>query len=294
MTKTLSAFFALVTSLGVFAQAPVIEGDILLCPDTNGTANVTNDIEYDSYQWYSKIWFETSAEFLPVEGATSESFTYDWYNFDQRLIKVVATLNGETYESNVLQIDSHNWSPLVFFIHTSPGAIADDATQTYLICEGDHVKFTISGDASVFANIQWYKNGEAIQGANQMSYTANTPGDYHLVAARAVCRDYLMTTEENPVPVRANEGCFLNNEDHELAKAVKLYPNPANSSLNITLPDNAVIDSFTIMDITGKTLSTGKVLNAETTINIESLAAGTYMLKLTGGQVQAHKMFIKQ
>lgn len=58
------------------AQQPVIEGDLLLCPDTNGTATITSPIVYDSYQWYFRYWF-LADPFVAIDGATQQSFTYD-------------------------------------------------------------------------------------------------------------------------------------------------------------------------------------------------------------------------
>ena len=46
------------------AQNPQIQGDLMLCPYTDGTATVMEPI-YDSYQWYSKYWF-TPDEFVEV------------------------------------------------------------------------------------------------------------------------------------------------------------------------------------------------------------------------------------
>ena len=60
------------------------------------------------------------------------------------------------------------------------------------------------------------------------------------------------------------------------------------------LPENAEINNYSIIDITGKVLLNGKIDQTETSINVESLSAGTYLVKLNGPQAQATKLFIKQ
>src|SRR6478672_5674323 len=107
--KTILLFlFTGVFAISATAQAPTISGDTMLCPNTSGTASITTDMPYDSYQWYWRYWF-TSDPFVAISGADAASFTYDWFTYDQAQLKVVVTLNGQTYESNVIQIDSYAW-----------------------------------------------------------------------------------------------------------------------------------------------------------------------------------------
>jgi len=101
-----------------FAQTPVITGDLILCPNTSGTAVITGDVTYDSYTWYAKYWF-TNDDFVEITGANGASFTYDWDSYDQKLIKVVVTRNGDTFESNELQIDSYNWAGMTTMYDSS-------------------------------------------------------------------------------------------------------------------------------------------------------------------------------
>lgn len=182
------------------AQAPTIEGDTMLCPYTDGTASITNDMEYDTYQWYSKYWF-TSDDFEPIDGATGASFTYDWYTYDQSLFKVVVTLDGETYESNTITIDSYAWAGLIVMTETS-----DDVTfnpdQGYYICEGSTITNTIQLPYNV---VQWYKDGVAIEGATDPTYTITTAGTYHAVAAPDFCPN--STTNTLPIVVINNPDC---------------------------------------------------------------------------------------
>ena len=268
----------------------VIAGNTMLCPNTNGTASITNNVTYDTYQWYYKYWF-TEDEFVAIDGATAASFTYDWYTYDQAVFKVVVTLGDQTYESNTIQIDSYNWASLTFSISYSENVIPDNETFTYLICDGDTVTNTLNSPYD--SNIQWYRDGEPIEGANEITYVITEPGSYHVVAAPAVCPNSTSSTATAPVVVAMNPDCLAGVNDPELANAATIYPNPANSILNVVLAENSVIENYSIIDVTGKTLSNGKIDLSGTTINVESLSSGTYFVKLSGPQVQATKMFVK-
>src|SRR5690606_6853911 len=110
-------------------------GDVMLCPDSNGTASVTSTTVYDTYQWYYKYWF-TSDEFQAIDGADSATFTYDWDTYDQALLKVVTTLDGTTYESNTIQIDSYNWASLFLSYELGENVTFDSDTEVFTLCEG--------------------------------------------------------------------------------------------------------------------------------------------------------------
>lgn len=56
-----------------------------------------------------------------------------------------------------------------------------------------------------------------------------------------------------------------------------IYPNPALSHFNIALPDNAVAETVSVIDVTGKTvLQAGAV----TSVNIEKLQSGIYFIEI--------------
>ena len=180
MKRTLLLIFCFATFANVSAQAPEITGDVMLCPYTDGTATVTNPI-YDSYQWYSKYWF-TSDPYVAIAGATGPSFTYDWFTYDQSLFKVVTTLNGTTYESNEIQIDSYAWASFSVGTELNEFVSTDPNNGNLLLCSG--ASFTASIFMPYDFGIQWYKNGVPISGANEMDYVITGPGLYHVENAR--------------------------------------------------------------------------------------------------------------
>jgi len=69
-----------------------------------------------------------------------------------------------------------------------------------------------------------------------------------------------------------------------------LYPNPAASAITIEGANNA---SYTITDVTGRTLLRGNLANANSTISIESLAKGMYVASITENGKTKELKFVK-
>jgi len=266
---------------------PVIAGDLMLCPGGEGTAEVTNETVYDTYQWQVKAYGET--EFTDVDGETQATFTYDQYTYSVTDIRVEVTLDGETYYSNALAIDGIVFAGLLVE-HTANGQVTvDNDTGAFLLCgDAASVSNTVLAPYTI---VQWYKDGVAIEGATQTTYVAMGPGVYHVVASPAACPDFSQTL---PAFTLADDPECTAGIDQETATAFALYPNPAGNAINLNLAQNTALESYTIIDVTGKTLMSGTLNGAAPSINIEGLATGSYIIKATGQNVQATKMFVKQ
>src|SRR5690606_703582 len=195
-TTLLFLFF---TTLSI--SQPVITGDLLLCPNGSGTATVTGSTVYDSYEWQYKYWF-TSDPFVAIPGANGPSFTYDWDLYDQALLKVVVTLDGDTFESNTLQIDSHAWVGLPVGHEVGDNVTFDPNSEGFLLCDG--TTFISELFNPYTANIQWYKDGMPISGANSMQYEIASAGTYYVTAAPAFCPDNTSTSLPITVAINTN------------------------------------------------------------------------------------------
>jgi hypothetical protein len=292
MNKILLLLF-IFTGLNLsFSQEPIIEGDIMLCPNTNGTATVINQ-SYDSYQWYSKYWF-TTEEFEPIPGATDASFTYDWFTYDQSLLKVVVTLGTDTLESNTIQIDSYAWTPLII-IHDMNEFVRIDPDSNHLIlCEGESFNNTIGSPYNT--NIQWYKDYAPIPGANETSYLITEPGTYYVEGAPDFCPNVISSNIATPFVVEIDTNCVLSiNNPNSLQDAIQIYPNPVSHSLQLNIGAAVAINKYSIMDITGKTLVAKKTNFIDTaTIDVSSLSNGLYILVLESEIGNSIHKFIKE
>jgi hypothetical protein len=86
---------------------------------------------------------------------------------------------------------------------------------------------------------------------------------------------------------------FLSNNNFDISSNFKIYPNPATSNVTIDLVslDNSNVE---IYDINGRKLFTQKLNNNSNNVNIDNLAAGVYMFKVTSVQGSATSKVIKQ
>lgn len=273
-------------------QTPQIQGDLMLCPWTNGTASVVNQT-YDTYQWYSKFWF-LSDPYVAISGANQSSFTYDWYNYDQSLFKVVATLNGVTYESNEIQIDSYAWIGMTLTYDLNADVTFDPMDESYLLCSGG--SFNIMVNSPYNASIQWFKDGIAIPGANATNYLVTGPGTYHVFAAPDFCPNSTSNNESLPLVVNSTTNCNLGIENPTSGKkAITIYPNPTSDILTVDLSGNKAYNGYSILDASGKVLAQKDLISGQNTeqINVSTLSNGFYILKLKGDSVNTTKRFIK-
>ena len=277
MKKALLLLIFLFAAVNIRAQAPTIEGDLMLCPYSNGTAEITNNQTYDSYQWYFKYWFLPD-EYQPIPEASTPSFTYDWMTYDQALLKVVVTLNGLTYESNVIQIDSWNWTGIVLTMEENENVTFDPDTETFLLCQGADFELSVN-NPPYDTNIVWYKDDVAIPGANLSSYTVTEPGTYNVSAAPGFCPDN--SNNAMGITVAWDTDCNLDVVNPGLRPAVAIFPNPVKNEIFFKTVSKA-IESYTLFDMTGKIVAEGKLGLNDDKIAVDTLSNGMYILKLTG------------
>ncbi len=290
MKKTLLLILCFIGFGTVSAQAPQINGDLMLCPYTNGTATVTNPT-FDTYQWYYKFWFTQDA-YVAIPGATQATFTYDWYTYDQSLFKVVATVGGNTYESNIIQIDSYAWVGFTVGTEMNEFVTMDPNNGNMLLCPGG--SFTASIFMPYNYNIQWYKNGSPIDGANQMEYEISGPGSYHVVAAPSFCPNSTSNNETLPIVVEVDTNCTLGTNPTE-REDFTIYPNPVKQTLFFNLANNTQFNKYRIIDASGKVLEENSLITGQNTaaINVSNLSEGFYLIQLQGENQSTVKRFIK-
>lgn len=118
---------------------------------------------------------------------------------------------------------------------------------------------------------QWYFNGKKIEGETTQKLKPAKKGIY-----------LVRTTDYNACVYRYSQGFSYESANtgilnYEIEKNIKIFPNPANSQINISKPDNLTIIKTMIFDFSGK-----KVFecNFNSSINIESLNQGIYFIKL--------------
>lgn len=133
------------------------------------------------------------------------------------------------------------------------------------------------------ASYQWIDcdTGNDIEGATEQSYTATVVGEYAVIVSLNGCE----TTSEC---ITVNE--ILSSNTNEIQNGLVVYPNPAETILNINT--NANITAITVFDVLGKTVMSGSSDN--TAINISGLQPGVYVISLTAGENVYTRKFIKK
>lgn len=123
-----------------------------------------------------------------------------------------------------------------------------------------------------FTNYQWYFNEKAIAGATTQSYTATKEGTYRLEVStikgcNAISKNIILKD--------------LSTSKFALPAGVFIYPNPANSILNVTGLDKINdTNSFKIINMLGqivKSLDTDKITE---TLDVSTLSKGMYFLRI--------------
>ncbi|MGG7468235.1 T9SS type A sorting domain-containing protein [Chryseobacterium arthrosphaerae] len=136
-------------------------------------------------------------------------------------------------------------------------------------------------------NYTWFKNGQIIPGANSSSYTATESGQYKVVI------NYSDTCADNSNMVNLTVQTLAAIESNYDHKNVRIYPNPGQNFIKIKTQKYHHVD-YRIFDLTGKLILTGNT-RTEDQINIQSLTAGNYIIRIKdGNQKEESIKFVKK
>ena len=90
-----------------------------------------------------------------------------------------------------------------------------------------------------------------------------------------------------------NYTSFLNTNENLMEGSYKLFPNPANSEINILSLSNSNYYNIEIHDLTGRIvkIENSRISN-NTTLDVSDLKSGNYIIKITdnNGKVESLKM----
>jgi photosystem II stability/assembly factor-like uncharacterized protein len=94
----------------------------------------------------------------------------------------------------------------------------------------------------------------------------------------------------------SNNGGLVNvprNRDYIDKNEIQLFPNPVTTQLTIEIEGVTEDGEFSVYNIAGQIIKTGKITNSETTIDIGSFKAGLYIVKVGNATFAQSKKFIK-
>jgi hypothetical protein len=169
--------------------------------------------------------------------------------------------------SNDAQIGTDNGIDLI--IASTP------ATPTITLNVDGDLESSYSG-----TNI-WFQDGFLISGESGQTITPLSDGEFTVQATNDTCVSALSDPYTySTVGIDANE---LN--------AFTIYPNPASEVLNLK-GDEAIISSLEVVDLSGKVLSVQT--QSFQSIDVSSLAAGSYFIRIHTADMMRTLKFIKE
>jgi hypothetical protein len=263
------------------AFTPSVDGNLLVCP---ASSTILSTQVYDSYQWLSRP-FGSGGGLQPIANATGATLEV---SADQVPLHVAvrATKDGCTEQSAEVLVDGLVFLPVTVL---TTGEFGIGPNGETVICSGDPTWFVALQPYT--QNIQWYRDGEPIAGANNDSLLVNQPGEYWLTASPGDCPEYeeglgvTLTVVWSDVP-----GCNVS-DTHEPARLEAfLMPNPARTQVSVALTEPGPA-TLTLVDSKGRIVRY-REFDQHTSFYIADLPRGTYSVLLRSEQASVAKRLV--
>lgn len=138
--------------------------------------------------------------------------------------------------------------------------------------------------SSAASHNQWYRNGVAMVGQTNPTLAANSPGSYSVKVIVEGCE-----SEASDAELLIVTG--VNAEQN----AINIYPNPSHHEITVDVTGLQLQTEVpvAIVDMTGKKLIESFV-RTSVHLDVSKLPAGSYLVRITGGQRSSSKEFIKE
>lgn len=90
--------------------------------------------------------------------------------------------------------------------------------------------------------------------------------------------------------ISRNNSATLGVDTFSIQESIVLHPNPAETLIEVVLPDTIELNEIIIYTLTGQEIST----HTEKQIQVESLSSGTYLMEIFTSKGAFHKKFVKR
>ncbi|MBL0316774.1 MAG: T9SS type A sorting domain-containing protein [Flavobacteriales bacterium] len=205
----------------------------------------------------------------------SEQYTWTWNDL---MIGNEPITSFNATEENWLKLEISN--PLCGARIDSIWISLPELVELNITQSGNNL-FTNIIDGSAY---QWYLDGSIIEGSVSSSIEIQTSGNYAVD----------MMTSDGCIITTEMDAIYTSMEEAEV-KAVVIFPNPAFDQLSMLIPTDYVNGMMTIHTIEGRLLSTRKLFQSKTQIDISKLSQGTYFITVwTEGFEALHVPFLKK
>jgi Secretion system C-terminal sorting domain/PKD domain len=235
---------------------------------------------------------------IPLNGQ-SVSYTYNYISYQRVTPRTVFLITSDNVNNcsdtvvHTILIRNPNYTfPVNCVIYT--------LIQSQTASVGSNVQFYIS--ASSNANYQWQQNAGLgfVNLTNAGPYSgvttntlivSNVQATMNNYQYRCIVYDSLGGCHNTSSPASLNLPVGINST--ELIK-IKFYPNPASSYIAIDLPTNINHATVTIYSILGQQQIRITADKPQTSIDLEGLPNGAYLVEVLSGDKVGRQIFIKQ
>jgi hypothetical protein len=173
-----------------YITAHITPDDLMLCP--NAVDTLWTD-PGTGYQWFK--------DNLPISGATNQYLPVEQYQDAGSMFSVAATILGCDVHSDTVLVDGWAFASLSV---ASSGNFTVGENGEMRICEGDTVFMAILPPYNI--NIQWYKDGNPVPGADSVGFAATEEGNYTVKGSPEQCPDFSQDNFGLPITVEVRPG----------------------------------------------------------------------------------------
>lgn len=230
-------------------------------------------------------------KYLHVSGQIMDEFTIVKQDMDASITDI-AVCNGDQISisphiSGGSDDISFDWSTLGVIGDSASVSSQDVGSHTVVITDNvsgqvQNVTFNIIEESNMtisFSNdtlwasgnngFQWYLDGNLIQGENNDYLVPTVDGYYTVGTLGGACLSDAYYFEQS---LSINEYKF---------KDLSIYPNPSKGEVKISLNESDIPAEYKVVDLSGKTVETGELIQENTLLDLSKYPSGTYMITVS-------------
>lgn len=227
-----------------------------------------------------------TSNFTPPQNLLNDNNTRVLYNFNSIAAGVVPDLSGNNNNLTLQNGASLDANDVPY------GAIGNSITNqpnNLNLNIGGNAQFIVSA-SSLSSTYQWQTDlGVGFQNLNNVGQysgtTTNTLSISNITVNnnnqpfRCIISSGSCSDTSNVAILTVNNNVSINEQtQHNL---FTVYPNPAKNKINLYTSTLIIGESYSVLDITGRIILTGKIISENTEIDLTEYNEGIYILKIT-------------
>ena len=221
-------------------------------------------------------------EFSHTLTTPDNGYSYQWY-FNDSPIGGATSSTYEVLQSGIYTVVAINSSGCVAFSDTITAVYCSPFLMP-TINYGNNTNTLVAAGVPVGYSIQWSVNGVPISGATNDTLSILTSGSYTVTMT-----DTFACVHTSPIYSASLGFAELTNMEWNI------QPNPASDQFTIALNSNLSIDSYAILDASGRVLKEARWEEGQAqVVSARELTAGYYFVQIRSGARNWSKVLIKE